>query len=206
MTCVGVTLLNRKEKSASCERVQLGGLRGGLMGDAINLGTGVEWLPDEEGELTIRSEFPATMPEEPRWRHTYIMAGTGSGKSELMKLLIHHEMTANRAVVVIDAHSDLCEQIARWPEFEESGRVVYVTPTLADDRMPVINPLQVPKRADDRTKEVMAARLAMTIGEICSGKGGEDMSVRMELVANAALRVLLDMDTPTFIDLRNMLP
>jgi hypothetical protein len=71
--------------------------------------------------------------------------------------------------------------------------------------MPIVNPLDIPPGADDRTKEVIAERLAMTIGEICSGKGGDDMSVRMELVANAALRVLLDMEAPTLLDLRNLL-
>lgn len=183
----------------------MGGLSGGLMVGNISLGIGEEWLPDFDGELTIRREFPATLPEEPRLRHTYIMAGTGSGKSELMKLLIHHEMSEKRAVVVIDAHSDLCEQIARWPEFADSGRVVYVTPDLASDRMPVINPLEVPKGATPALKELMAERLGMTVGEICSGLGSEAMSVRMEIIVTTAMRVLLELEAPTFIDLRRLM-
>lgn len=168
----------------------------------LSLGTREEWLPDDWGHLTVQRNSSARMPEEPRFRHSYIMAGTGSGKTELLKLLIHHEMSQRRAVVVIDAHSDLCEQIARWPECADSGRVVYITPTLDPDRTVVVNPFEVPKGLSYTAKDMIAKRLGATVGEICSGTGSEDMSFRMKTIVSSAVRVILELDAPSFIDLR----
>lgn len=172
---------------------------------SIKLGTGETWLLDEDGGATIRSEFPVILPEAPRLRHSYIMAGTGSGKSELLKLLIHHEMSAGRGVVVIDAHSDLCEQIARWPEFASSGRVAYITPNLDAERTAVLNPFEIPKGLPNAVKDMIAERLGATVGEICSGLGSETLTTRMETAVTTAVRVILEMEHPSFAELRRAL-
>ena len=47
--------------------------------------------------------------EESRMRHTLLTSGTGGGKSETLKILVHHYLEKNpeTAVIVIDPHSDL---------------------------------------------------------------------------------------------------
>lgn len=141
-----------------------------------------------------------------RERHTYIVGSSGSGKTELLKILMHHDITQGKAaVVVIDAHTDVCEQVARWPDEALRHRLVYLTPEFFPGAMPVLNPLQLPAGATDRTKEKVANRLADLIGDICRGNGGGDLSVRMVNVAKACLRVLLDRPGATLKDLRDML-
>lgn len=174
------------------------------MGD-ISLGIGGNWSLDEDGDLTIETRFPAIVPEAPRLRHTYMMAGTGSGKSELMKLLIHHEMTQQRAVIVIDAHSDLCEQIARWPEFLGNDRVVYISPHIDVKRTAVFNPFEIPKGLPISVKDLIAETLGAATAEVCSGIGAEVMSFRMETVITTAVRVVLELKNPSFIELRRAL-
>ena len=58
------------------------------------------------------------LPEEDRKRHTYICAKTGSGKSELLKMLVYSYLKnpGYCTTVVIEPHGDLCEEIAKFKE------------------------------------------------------------------------------------------
>lgn len=150
--------------------------------------------------------YRADMPDEDRLRHTYIVGSAGSGKTELLKILMHHHATHDRAsIVVVDAHTDVCEQVAWWPDEEMRGRVIYLAPELSPGMLPALNPLQLPKGATERAKEKIANRLAELIGDICRGTGGEDMSVRMVSVSKALMRVLLDKSNATLRDFYEML-
>ena len=68
--------------------------------------------------------------EEARKKHTFITGGTGSGKSETMKTLIHHYLTANTepAVVVMDPHGDFARDVARFEVNQTNDRLVYISP------------------------------------------------------------------------------
>nr|CEL26559.1 hypothetical protein [Sinorhizobium fredii HH103] len=124
----------------------------------------------------------------------------------MLKILMHHDIhQGSAALVVIDAHTDVCEQVARWPGDELHKRLVYLAPELYPDTLPTLNPFQLPKGATSRTKEKVANRLGELIGDICRGGGGADLSVRMVNVAKASIRVLIDQPGATLKDLRDMM-
>lgn len=148
---------------------------------------------------------PQYVTDNERLRHTYIVGAQGSGKTELLKVLIQHEVIQKRAVVVIDAHSDMCEQVLYWPEFNTERRAVYISPRYLPDMTPTINPFQLPAGADSRTKEKIANRLAQVIGDISRGEGGSSLSVRMVNIAKVAVRVLLDVPGATLQTLSEFL-
>ncbi len=153
----------------------------------------------------ITTPLTLPLPVSDLKRHSYVVGGSGAGKSELLKILIHDHIAAgDAAVVVLDAHSDLCEQIARWPEVAADERLVFVAPSLFGDMVPTINPFTPPHGADDRTKEKISNRLAEVIGDICRGEGS-GATVRMVALAKAAIRVLLDRNDSTLQDLYEML-
>lgn len=77
----------------------------------------------------------AIIPEKERLKHTYISGKTGSGKSELIKLLIYAYLRKPDygSVVLIEPHGDLSEEVARlkenvpppaWYDFDESEEAV----------------------------------------------------------------------------------
>ena len=72
------------------------------------------------------------MPERDRQRHTYVLGKSGSGKSELLKLLVYGYLRkpGSATVVVIDPHGDLAEEIARFKEHRKSDRLIYIDPYL----------------------------------------------------------------------------
>lgn len=76
-------------------------------------------------------------------RHQYIVAGTGNGKSEYIKVLIWEELRKpvkkQSAVVLLDPHGDLAEETARFREFgsrKYARRLVYIDPMLQDGFYP----------------------------------------------------------------------
>lgn len=154
----------------------------------------------------VTAEITVRLPADERQRHTYIVGASGSGKSELLKLLVHHEVREGKAaVVVVDAHSDLCEQIARWPELADGERLVFIKPGEFAGLVATINPLEPPPGADDRVKEKIANRLAEVLAEICRGEGGASMTPRMVNIGKAAVRLLLDRPGATLWDLLELL-
>src|SRR5512132_1412618 len=87
------------------------------------------------------------MPERDRQRHTYVLGKSGSGKSELLKLLVYGYLRkpGSATVVVIDPHGDLAEEIARFKEHRKNDRLIYIDPYLdgIGGRMPTINPFEL---------------------------------------------------------------
>lgn len=76
----------------------------------------------QEKDLKIAAFFlqrlKTIVPEEDRKRHTYICSKTGSGKSELIKMLVYSYLKNPDycTTVVIEPHGDLCEEIAKFKE------------------------------------------------------------------------------------------
>ena len=93
--------------------------------------------------------LPVLLPEVDREAHTYITGKSGSGKSELLKVLIHSYARPNYkgGMVVIDPHGDFAEQVACFPEIANSGRLVYINPILSPYCSPTINPFDIPDRS-----------------------------------------------------------
>lgn len=105
----------------------------------------LDYLQESKDDLTqfffkwFRVKLPTSQV------HTYIVGGTGSGKSELMKMMIYDRLQrAKSAVIVIDPKGDLSRQVARWRENARNPEnLVLFDPELFSDLRPVINPLDI---------------------------------------------------------------
>ena len=61
--------------------------------------------------LGINSSKPVCLDQELRFRHTYIIGQSGTGKSTMMKQMILHDIAQGRGVGVLDPHGELIQQI-----------------------------------------------------------------------------------------------
>jgi hypothetical protein len=157
----------------------------------------------EKDETLSRFFFESyrTLPieEADRERHTYIVGGSGSGKTELIKVLLHHYLARNTApaLVVIDPHGDLSRQVARWPEFSDSDRLVYVAPGFGKGVSPVFNPFDIPD--SERTEEAVSVLVDDTI-DIVQELLEKDFTTNMGTLLQACFTILFYRPGSTFSD------
>ncbi len=127
--------------------------------------------------------------EEHRKRHTYVSGRTGSGKSEVLKVLIldYVKRKHNTAVVILDPASDFSQQVARWEELAASDRLVFIDPSLNLDYIPVFNPLEIP---DDERNPDDISRLVDGLVDCFHSIGDHPLTPNMKLALAVALTVL----------------
>ncbi len=85
----------------------------------------------------FEAEVPIDVPDETRFEHAHVVAGTGHGKTQLFQYLISKDLqqvTAGRAsIVVIDSQGDLIDNISHLDVFGPDGplsdRIVHIDPT-----------------------------------------------------------------------------
>ena len=82
---------------------------------------------------------PINMPEDTRFEHQHIVAGSGHGKTQALQHLILHDLQSaaegNASIVVLDSQGDLIRNIAGLSLFAEGGPLA--------DRLVVIDPTDV---------------------------------------------------------------
>ena len=172
------------------------------------------FLPTREGYLAYLSEvvpaifsfsarrLPVTLPEADRQAHTYITGKTGSGKSELLKVLIHSyaRQSYEGSVVVIDPHGDFAEQVARFPEIANSGRLVYIAPMLSPAYSPTINPFDIPDRSLGSVA-TYTEQLIAVFGRLFALSNYGDLTGHMKAILSNCIATLLRTKGSTINDL-----
>ncbi len=148
-----------------------------------------------EAILKLVQQSPgAQFHESDLHMHACIVGASGSGKSELLKLMVHHYVKHPElgAVLVLDPHAKVAREIARWREFAaDPERLVFLDAALFGDDseiVPAINPLMA-VGASDATKAAIAGQIAAAIGML---RGDDTLSGNMISVAKRCVRVLLD--------------
>lgn len=117
--------------------------------------------------------------------HIFIMAATGSGKTELIKLFyIRLVMLANASIVIFDPHGDLALQCAKL--MNDKKDIIYIDLTLKKGLTPTINPFRLKKR-DEQTIAIVAQELVTALESII----GEDFSPNMEALLTPLIYILL---------------
>lgn len=132
----------------------------------------IDRLPEAEQEFLQRPQ-PFLIPETARQKHSYINGGTGSGKSELMKTLIHHDLTKNKntALVLIDPHGKLAQEVAQFKENTSGERLVLIAPDLDRTQSPVFNPFDIGKGLDAIGLDIAVQELIGAFKEILQDIG-----------------------------------
>lgn len=209
---------SRSQIVRSCER---GVVPNGFQGSSVHLA--LNWRsaysPDSKGYLTYLNDYfddigsgagfhdwmqkvPApSLDEKVRESHTSIVAGTGAGKSELMKALAYHDIRRGKAaVVIIDPHGTMAAEIARWPEVAKSGRLVWLS-SPHEGMSARFNPLDGRGlSASDKGK--VAELLVSNLGDLVENTSP---TPRMHTLAVMCVRVLLEHDGATLFDLADFL-
>jgi hypothetical protein len=162
----------------------------------------------------LNSKVPVIIPETERLAHTYLVAASGAGKSELLKKFIHsyYAHPTYCSVMVIDPAGDFAQEIAHWQENIDNERFIYVAPDLDLGMTPTINPFEIADiSASDASppalavKKVVAQQLLEGLEEVISeGEGGE-LSKNMKTILLPCILTLLDKEGATLRDLQRFM-
>ena len=143
---------------------------------------------------------PPALADDTRHQHTYITGSAGSGKTELLKALVHHDLVHNHAAVIIDPTGNFARAVAMWPEFEGGGadRLVYINPKLKAGMVPALNPLDA-RRLEKDDRSILAGQLTDVLAQVV-GKG--EWTTQTETVASNCLQVAVNTKGATLRHLR----
>lgn len=157
-------------------------------------------------DKVLAHSVPVLIPEKNRMRHTYITGGSGSGKSELLRLIAREYALSNKdycAAVIVEPHGDLAEQVAKFRCFAAgSSRLVYIDPNLREGYSPSFNPLTLPSGANP---DVYAQQLLSVFEQLLEGGGDKSLTLNMQALLLPCLKVLVEYEGATLLDLHRMM-
>ena len=154
----------------------------------------------------IKKKLEAYIPNKERYKHTYIIAGTGSGKSELIKGLIYSVLKTQKKkdpskrenFILIEPHSDLSTQIFNLCSNFKTDTVL-LDPFLNYEKTPVLNPFDfegTESELSQYTEELIAV-----FKEIL----GEDFTRNGQAILTPCIATLLRIPNTSLYDLQTFM-
>lgn len=135
------------------------------------------------------------LPYNERKLHSFIVASSGSGKSELIKYLIWQDFKQDTGLILIDPQGDLSDQVAKL-KAKKNDKLVYFNINLDQAQTPIFNPLYLPKA----TPEEIERYARETVG-ILEELVGEDLTAPMRRLAFPLIYMLMMQGNKSLSDL-----
>jgi hypothetical protein len=164
----------------------------------------------------LLTPVPFILPEEARFEHHWIVAGTGQGKTQTLQSLICGDLDAvangKASIVVIDSQGDLIKNIAGLKLFAEGqplhGKLCLIDPT--DIEYPVqLNLFALGKERLDTYSKLDRERLLNSIIElydfILDALLGAEMTSKQSTIFRFVSRALLQIPNATVLTLLELM-
>ncbi len=137
--------------------------------------------------------------------HSYCIAKTRSGKTELLKLFVYNlmkEKDDKTSLLILDPHGEFAREIRRLKLVQENlDRIVYLDPSIDSEHTPVFNPFEI--------KEKDTAKLAYTIDTILDAfhqlLRDQSITGNMKRLLRHCIYALLYHEGTTMLDLLTLL-
>ena len=149
---------------------------------------------------------PLYLKPADRQRHVYIVGGTGTGKTTMMKDHIIQDMRAGRGVGVIDPHGDLATELLDHIPSSRVDDLIYFDPDNFDQPIG-INLLEIPAGLDDnelaRQKDLVTESVVSVLRKLfaADGEGGH----RIEYILRNSIQTALELPNPTLFTIYDLL-
>jgi len=152
------------------------------------------------------AETPIGLTSAERERHQFIVGGTGSGKTTILKYQIVQDIRNGKGLAVIDPHGDLAEELLEYIPEERQKDLIYLNPDDLDHPIGV-NLLELPEgltgndllREKDRITEAVVSVMRKIFSEDDSG------GHRVEYVLRNTIQTALTLDKPTLFTIFRLL-
>jgi len=149
-------------------------------------------------------EIEVKLSELDRLKHIYILGKTGTGKTNLLKIMASQDVeVSGRGVTIIDPHGDLVDHVLRQIPEKRIPEVTLID-LARTDALPVINPLDIDRKdvvTRDRTVQELILLMRQRAFHQWTGPRFDEM---MRLV----LQTMLDEkypESPSFVEVSKFL-
>lgn len=161
---------------------------------------------DSSTQTFYKKKLQAYIPNNARYKHTYITAGTGGGKSELIKGLIYTILLTQKNknpskrenFILLEPHSDLSTHIFNLCSNLKTETVI-LDPFLNYEKTPVINPFDF--EGTDAEREQYTEELLSVFKEIL----GAEFTQNGEALLMPCLATLLKIPNTSLYDLQTFM-
>ena len=149
---------------------------------------------------------PLYLKPPDRQRHVYIVGGTGTGKTTMLKDQIIQDMRAGRGVGVIDPHGDLATELLDHVPSSRVDDLIYFDPDNFADPIG-INLLEIPPGLDQnelaRQKDLVTESTVSVMRKLfaADGEGGH----RIEYILRNSIQTALELPNPTLFTIYDLL-
>ncbi|MFZ2545072.1 MAG: type IV secretion system DNA-binding domain-containing protein [Candidatus Saccharimonadales bacterium] len=152
------------------------------------------------------AETPIGITASERERHMFVVGGTGSGKTTMLKYQIIQDIQSGKGVAVVDPHGDLAEELLDYIPEERAKDLIYLNPDDLDHAIGV-NLLELPEglkgndllREKDRITESVISVMRKVFSEDDSG------GHRIEYVLRNTIHTALTLEKPTLFTIFRLL-
>lgn len=136
---------------------------------------------------SYNESFENIITNDNRFKHTYVIANQGFGKSQLIISLIMRDYFLNDcSVVLLDPHGDLAEDLLKI--IDDKERLVYIDLYLDKSKMPTINLFDIVDK-DDEDSIYNVTQLIVTVFKNISSE--DKLNGLMENVTENCISVML---------------
>jgi len=147
---------------------------------------------------TQQGQQPLTLHVPERRQHSFVIGGSGVGKSSFVKNLAIQDMRAGRSLAFIDAHGDTSDELITYVPRWRTNDVVLIRVHEDRDHPVGINFLDT---AHDVDKYLLASSVTSIFRHLFSGSIGD----RADWILYNSIKALLDYPDSTIIDILRLL-
>jgi len=144
--------------------------------------------------------------EKDRIKHSYLSGGSGSGKSEFLKILLHHyvkQKDPQECIILIDPHSKISAEVAQFVENSGSDRLIVVEATKQEGKNAVLNPLTTDlSDITAQSVDILSQELTGAFKEVLQDSG---FTIQMETLLKPCLATLLMIPDSNLYHLQQMM-
>ncbi len=152
------------------------------------------------------SELGAMLPLKELKAHTHIVAPSGYGKSELMRVLFYRmQKRYNFTMILIDPHGSLARDVKNSRLNRDSKRLVYINPTFKDGHTPCFNVFDLGDNISIKHLTQTAEQIVQAFEEILSKEAGKKLSEVMTNALEKAVYFILQKPETSILDLMDLL-
>jgi hypothetical protein len=151
-------------------------------------------------------ETPIGLTRSERERHMFVVGGTGSGKTTMLKYQIIQDIRNGKGLAVVDPHGDLAEELLEYIPKDRQKDLIYLNPDDLDHPIGV-NLLELPEglkgndllREKDRVTESVVSVMRKIFSEDDSG------GHRIEYILRNTIQTALTLEKPTLFTIFRLL-